>query len=102
MRLVHVRLNGTNVPIGPDFPSFLMSCAVEGDRLEYATVHEGPSPTLGLFLSAESVEQAERAAHAVVRRALGRRPELAHVEVVSARTPLVTAFYERLLTTSLP
>ncbi|MGW4890626.1 hypothetical protein ACWEPP_39540, partial [Streptomyces murinus] len=65
-------------------------------------IHEGPPPTVGLFLAAESLEQAERAAHGVVRRALDRRPEFAGASVAFCGTPLLAPYYEQLLARPLP
>ncbi|MEV0982726.1 hypothetical protein, partial [Streptomyces sp. NPDC049915] len=65
-------------------------------------VHEGPPPTVGLFLAAESLESAELTAYGVVRRALDRRPEYAGTSVVRCSTPLLVPYYERLLATALP
>ncbi|AJT65131.2 hypothetical protein [Streptomyces chattanoogensis] len=103
MHLVHVRLNDINRHVESDFSSFLMSCAVEEEHLEHVVVHEGPPPTLGLFLTAGSVEQAQRAADAVVRRALDSHPELAPGTVEFCRTPLVAPpSYEQLLAVQFP
>ncbi|WP_238783725.1 hypothetical protein [Streptomyces monomycini] len=77
-----------------------MSCADAGERIEHVEVHDGPPLTIGLFLAAESIEQAERTAYAVVRRALDRHPGLAQAKVVSCLTPLVAPFYEGLLAPS--
>ncbi|OYP16717.1 hypothetical protein CFC35_21220 [Streptomyces sp. FBKL.4005] len=88
--------------IEPEFSSFIMSCATDEDRLEHVMVHAGPPPTVGLFLAAESLEEAERAACGVVRRALDRRPEFAGTSVVFCGTPFLAPYYEQLLTSASP
>ncbi|MEU2061857.1 hypothetical protein [Streptomyces sp. NPDC013455] len=79
-----------------------MACATEEDRLGHVMVHEGPPPTVGLYLAAESLERAERTAYGVVRRALDRLPEFAGTSAVCCGTPLLVPYYERLLSTALP
>ncbi|KUO04431.1 hypothetical protein [Streptomyces caeruleatus] len=52
---------------------------------------------LGLYVTAPSLESAERTARALVLRALGLRPPLLDAEIVSCGVPLVAPFYDLLL-----
>ncbi|MCF1597257.1 hypothetical protein [Streptomyces muensis] len=68
--------------------------------MEHVVVHADGSDllVLGLYVTAPSLEAAERTARALVLRALRLRPPLLDAEIVSCGVPLVAPFYDLLLT----
>ncbi|MFD7988403.1 hypothetical protein ACFV4M_34225 [Kitasatospora indigofera] len=100
MYLVHARLRA---PAGAELHasagSLLRAFAVPADGLEHVAVHPRaePDPVLGLYLLSPSLEEAEACAARLCRRAFDTLPRLAGWQLLSARAPMVTPFYEHLL-----
>ncbi|WP_330297056.1 hypothetical protein [Streptomyces sp. NBC_00503] len=74
--------------------------------IEHVSAHPGalPGPTLGVYLIADSLDDAERRTEALCRRAFEEVPALRGWTVGRVGMPLVTPYYERLLgaTSGLP
>ncbi|MFD5655481.1 MULTISPECIES: hypothetical protein [unclassified Streptomyces] len=103
MYLIHVHLalpEGALLPA--DTRQAIAAHVDEGDGVEHVSVHPHavPCPVVGLYLLAESLEEAEARALEVCRRAVGRSPHWVGWEVVGAGAPLVAPYYDRLLSSS--
>jgi len=104
MYLIHARLG---IPAGRELPheaaSVITSCARPGEGLEHLVVHPVPrgGAVVGLFVAAPDLARAEAVAWSICRRAL-RVPRLSGVTLLSCASPLVTAYYERLLAAEPP
>ncbi|WP_371616489.1 hypothetical protein [Streptomyces sp. NBC_00454] len=74
--------------------------------IEHVSTHPGalPGPTLGVYLIADSLDEAERRTEVLCRRAFEEVPALRGWTVGRVGVPLVTPYYERLLlaTSGLP
>ncbi|MFI8418921.1 hypothetical protein [Streptomyces sp. NPDC085479] len=101
MQLIHAALRplGPGAVLPPHLNELFLSAARDEDRVEHVVthVHATPHPVVAVFLLADSLSEAEARAEALCRRALATQPSLAAWELVSATVPLVTPFYERLL-----
>ncbi|MFI1826075.1 hypothetical protein ACH41E_06410 [Streptomyces sp. NPDC020412] len=101
MHLIHAAFR----PLVPDavlppHPSELfLSAARPDERVEHVVTHPHarPHPVIGVFLLADSLDEAESRAEAFLRRVLTTEPSLTAWELVSATVPLMTPLYERLL-----
>ncbi|MFI9324929.1 hypothetical protein ACIGXI_34845 [Kitasatospora aureofaciens] len=106
MYLIHVRLRpsapGGRLPHG--IGTLLRAAALPADGIEHISVHAEarPHPTLGLYLTADSLRTAEDRAARLARRWVAEVPALADWQPVSAEVPFVAPFYERLLSASGP
>lgn len=67
--------------------------------VEHVSAHPGalPGPTLGVYLVADSLSEAERRTEALCRRAFEEVPALRGWTVGRVGVPLVTPYYEHLL-----
>ncbi|MFF1414161.1 hypothetical protein ACFVX6_30955 [Streptomyces sp. NPDC058289] len=104
MYLVHARLQGPpGVVLPPQATSLVRALAREDDGLEHVSAHPRalPHPVVGLFLQAESLEEAESNAAGLCRRVL-ECAEFTGWSLVLAQAPMVAPFYESLLTGSAP
>ncbi len=100
MYLVHAQLASNNeAALPPDTVPLVTGCARPEDRLEHVAVHQEdpPGPVLGLFLLAESLEQAEGAAFRVCLRALRTCRGLTGFRLLSCGAAWPAAYYEGLL-----
>ncbi|GAA0684529.1 hypothetical protein GCM10010193_42980 [Kitasatospora atroaurantiaca] len=101
MYLIHVRLRpttpGSSLP--PGLRSHLLGMSVPEDRIEHLSVHTDalPHPTLGLYLMAESLGEAEEQATRLCLRWVTGSTLLEGWQPVAAQAPLVAPFYEQLL-----
>ncbi|MCL8017541.1 hypothetical protein [Streptomyces sp. AS02] len=77
----------------------LSALAQPAERVEHVVVHadRADALVLGLYVTAPSLQDAERTARALVLRALRSRPPLLDAEIVSCGVPLVAPFYDLLL-----
>lgn len=94
MYLLHVRLRSSVGAVPADRAWALFACcACETEGLEHVTVHADipGSAVVGLFVSAENIEAAERFALAICRRALERHPELAVFTLVGCRVRVLSS-----------
>ncbi|MET8623679.1 hypothetical protein ABZW30_07970 [Kitasatospora sp. NPDC004669] len=104
MYLVHAALR----PLSPglrlslDARELLLAAIRPEDRVEHLVVHPDalPNPVLGVYLLADSLAEAESRTDAFCRRALTAVPRLAGWSAARVAAPLVTPFYERLLSSS--
>jgi hypothetical protein len=92
MYLVHAHLDlpeGDRLP--PDVRELVRTSLLPGDGVEHVAVHpRSPSRlTLGLYLLADGLEEAERRAVEVCGRLMGRVPQLAAARLTGAGVPLV-------------
>lgn len=88
MYLLHVRLRSSVGAVPADRAWALFACcARKGEGLEHVAVHAAVpgSPVVGLFISAASIEAAERNALAICHRALARHPELGGFRLVGGQ-----------------
>ncbi|MFJ9814538.1 hypothetical protein ACIRU3_04570 [Streptomyces sp. NPDC101151] len=71
--------------------AIITSCAEKADGLEHVTLHKGPTRdlTLGLFMLADRLAEAEDSAGRLVRRAVADHPDLHGFRVVTAEAVLV-------------
>ncbi|WP_329383904.1 hypothetical protein OG625_22295 [Streptomyces sp. NBC_01351] len=65
-----------------------------------AHAHALPDPVAGVYVLAEGLEAAERAAEALCRRAVEELPALSGWTVTRVGAPLVAPYYEQLLRSS--
>jgi hypothetical protein len=105
MYLVHARLTSNrpgSLPV--EVGAWLRADPQGYERLEHVAIHRraGADRTLGLYLLADTLEQAESVAATLVRGTLARRPELDGWELAAVGAPLVTPFYELLASTGEP
>ncbi len=104
MYLIHVRLRppapGIGLPFG--LGALLRAMTLPEDRVEHVAAHPdaSPYPTLGLYLMADSLAQAEERAQRLGRRWVTGVPLLQGWRLISAEAPLVVPFYDRLLSSS--
>ncbi|MCL6675028.1 MULTISPECIES: hypothetical protein [Streptomyces] len=97
MYLVHVYLRSH--PRGcvlPDWTAAAVArCGAEVDGFEHVSVHPAPAsaPTVGIFLRASSLEEAETAAESLWRRTCAAQPLLGGWELRSAEVPLIAPEY---------
>ncbi|MEU9047758.1 MULTISPECIES: hypothetical protein [unclassified Kitasatospora] len=101
MYLVHAALQPVppGRPLPGDARELLWAAVRPEDRVEHVVVHPDavPDPVLGVYVLAESLASAEHRASEFCRRALVAVPEFAGWKAMKAAAPLVTPFYERLL-----
>ncbi|MFC1410940.1 hypothetical protein ACEZCY_15500 [Streptacidiphilus sp. N1-12] len=100
MYLIHLQLGSPGLCDLPEqTAAWVYSAAGSDEGVEHVSLHADarPCPVLGMYLLAESLEQAEARAAAVCRRALAVRPELRGWVLGEVRAPLVAPFYEALL-----
>ncbi|MFK0223873.1 hypothetical protein ACIQWN_37555 [Streptomyces vinaceus] len=98
MYLVHAELRpaaGADLP--PRAAELIADCAEPGDGVEHVVFHARaqPGPVVGLFVRAEGVAGAERAAEAVCRRALAAQPGLAGFALRRVGVRIVPGFYDQ-------
>lgn len=97
MYLVHAHLE---LPDGAQLPGHIRdlvrSSIVPGDRVEHVAVHPRPPTrlTLGLYLLADALEEAEERAVGVCARLLGDVPELAGTRLTGVGVPLLPLAFE--------
>ncbi len=101
MYLIHVRLvhdPGGGLP--PETGTLITRCAAPCEGLEHVVVHPAPpcGAVVGLFVTADDLDRAEAVAETVCRRACTTIPQLRGLSVLSCGSPLLTDYYERLLT----
>ncbi|MCN9243045.1 hypothetical protein NGF19_19955 [Streptomyces sp. RY43-2] len=92
MYLIHVRLKEPEgAAVRPDLAGIVMSYTEEADGLEHVTVTPGPAcdVTLGLFLLADDLREAEKAAARLARQAVSDHPELRGFRLLDAGAVLV-------------
>ncbi|MFF5255252.1 hypothetical protein ACFY4K_24845 [Streptomyces leeuwenhoekii] len=92
MYLVHAHLalpSGEQVP--PDIRDVVRSAITAGDRVEHVAVHPRPAPglTLGFYLLAGVLEEAEERAVRVCARLLREVPQLATARLTGVGVPLL-------------
>ncbi|MEY9944456.1 hypothetical protein [Kitasatospora sp. GAS1066B] len=104
MYLIHAKLRppAVGVDLPPRLAALLGAMTVPEDRLEHIAVHPDavPYPTLGLYLMADSLREAEQRAQRLGRRWVTDVSPLRGWQLVSAEAPLVAPFYDRLLSSS--
>ena len=97
MYLVHVHLElppGRELP--PDVRALVRSAIVPGDRVEHVAVHPR-SPyrlTLGCYLLAAALEEAEERAVQVCERLLREVPQLRTARLTGAGVPLMPLAFQ--------
>ncbi|MEW2514835.1 hypothetical protein [Streptomyces sp. NPDC046870] len=97
MYLVHAHLElppGSHLP--PEVRELVRSSLAPGDRVEHVSVHVR-SPirlTLGLYMLADGVEEAEHRAVRVCTRLLCEVPQLARARLTGAGVPLIPLAFE--------
>ena len=92
MHLIHVRLQGPDDTADrPDTAAIISACAEKADGLEHVTVHQGQSGelTVGLFMLAGSLAEAEHHARRLTARAVADHPDLHGFHVLTAEGVLV-------------
>ncbi|MFF9625668.1 hypothetical protein [Streptomyces griseosporeus] len=92
MYLVHAHLQlppGDVLP--PDVRESVRSCIRPGDRVEHVAVHPQPPSrlTLGFYVLADGLEEAEQRAVGVCGRLLAEVPQLAEARLTGAGVPLL-------------
>lgn len=97
MYLVHAHLElsrGDHLP--PDVRELVRSSIVPGDRVEHVAVHaRSPSRlTLGFYLLADGLEEAEERAVRVSGRLVCEIPQLAAARLTGAGVPLTPLAFE--------
>ncbi|MEU6968827.1 hypothetical protein AB0A71_13995 [Kitasatospora aureofaciens] len=101
MYLVHAALQPVppGRPLPADARELLWAAVRPEDRVEHVVVHPEafPDPVLGVYLLADSLAAAESRTAGFCRRALATVPEFAGWTATKVAAPLVTPFYERLL-----
>ncbi|MEU1039886.1 hypothetical protein ACFYP4_22280 [Streptomyces sp. NPDC005551] len=96
MYLVHAQLelpDGAHLP--HDLRASVRGAIVPGDRVEHVAVHPRTASglTLGLYLLADVIEEAEARAVRVCERLLRDLPELAGARLTGAGVPLLPAAF---------
>ncbi|MFF4152536.1 hypothetical protein ACFYZU_20170 [Streptomyces sp. NPDC001651] len=97
MYLVHVHLRAH--PRGHTLPDWTAAAVAgrgaEFTGFEHVSVHRNPAsgPTVGIFLRARSLEEAEAAAERLWRRSCSAHPSLRDWEFRSAEVPLIALEY---------
>ncbi|WP_051942686.1 hypothetical protein [Streptacidiphilus rugosus] len=101
MYLVHLHLHPPAAadPLPGGIRDWLRAAASPEDRIEHVAVHAGarPVPVVGVYLIADSLDDAETCAARVCGRALAGRQELVGWRLTCAQVPLVTPVWEDLL-----
>ncbi|GAA3184309.1 hypothetical protein GCM10010451_36850 [Streptomyces virens] len=97
MYLVHAHLElpaGAHLP--PGVRGLVRSAIVDGDRVEHVAVHPRSASrlTLGFYLLADGLEEAEERAVRVCGRLVGAVPQLAAARLTGAEVPLVPLAFE--------
>ncbi|MDH6111684.1 hypothetical protein P3T36_001999 [Kitasatospora sp. MAP12-15] len=104
MYLIHVQLRppAPGVCLPPRLAPLLRAMSHPDDRVEHIAVHAdaSPLPTLGVYLLADSLADAEERAKQLSRRWVTSMPLLQGWCPMRAEAPLVVPFYERLLSLS--
>ncbi|MGW2722986.1 hypothetical protein [Streptomyces sp. NPDC001492] len=97
MYLVHVYLRPH--PYGCAMPDWtataVAGCGAEVEGFEHVSVHrdQASAPTVGIFLRAPTLEEAEVAAESLWRRTCAAHPLLEDWEFWSAQVPLIVPEY---------
>ncbi|WP_314615474.1 hypothetical protein [Streptomyces stackebrandtii] len=100
MRLVHVRIR---LPCIPDDPESLrkafLSYATPEDGVGHVSVHpgDGGDLTVGFFVTAATLPEAETVAYTVALKALSGETALQEAYVTSYSAALVPALFDRML-----
>ncbi|MFF2076343.1 hypothetical protein ACFVXG_16480 [Kitasatospora sp. NPDC058162] len=99
MYLVHARLRlAAEIPLSDALIVARLRRAGRDRGLEHVSVHPatGFGPVLGLFLAADSLDAAERAARAVCLDVLATAPELRGLTLASCEAVAPPGYYEQL------
>ncbi|MEV7776780.1 hypothetical protein [Kitasatospora sp. NPDC088351] len=101
MYLVHTALQpgAAGGPLPPDARELLLAAARVEDRIEHVVLHPHavPHPVLGVYLLADSMEEAEARVAGFCDRALAAVRPFTGWCAAPPTVPLVVPFYERLL-----
>ena len=100
MYLVHAHVRSREHEVLTDtIAALVVACALPSDRIEHIAAHllSDGSVTLGLFVLAACLEDAESAARRTCERAFSAYPELRGCVLVSCGSPLVPVFIEWLM-----
>jgi hypothetical protein len=91
MYLIHVALASAPAELPASLGDFIRRHALPEERIEHVSVHAHavPRPTLGVFVLADRLAEAEVKAADACRRALALLPALSHVTLVRAEAPLM-------------
>ncbi len=104
MYLIHVRLGPPvdDLPLPSGLAQLLQAMSTPEDRVEHVAVHPDalPWPTLGVYLVADCLRDAEERAARLCGRGVTGIPLLRGWRLVNAQAPLVVPFYEQLLSSS--
>ncbi|WP_344459830.1 hypothetical protein [Kitasatospora kazusensis] len=104
MYLIHARLRPPipGRPLPGRLAALLWAMSVPEDRIEHIAVHPKavPYPTLGLYLQADRLGEAEERAAQLCGRWVTGISLLQGWQPVDAQAPLVVPFYEQLLSSS--
>ncbi|MFE7549338.1 hypothetical protein [Streptomyces gardneri] len=100
MRLVHVRIRLPCIPEEPDsLREAFLSCATPEDGVGHISIHpgDGGDLTVGFFVTAATLPEAETVAYTVALKALSGEPALRQAYVTSYSAALVPALFDRML-----
>ncbi|MER5729228.1 hypothetical protein ABT084_12985 [Streptomyces sp. NPDC002138] len=101
MYLIHASLRApaSGTPLPPHAGELVRTFADSEVPVEHVSTHPHalPGPVLGVYLLADSLEQAERRTETLCRRAFEKVPALRGWTVGRVGVPMVTAYYEGLL-----
>ncbi|MGK4580141.1 hypothetical protein [Kitasatospora sp. HPMI-4] len=104
MYLVHADLRAPHpdMALPQDIGPLIHAVAMQHEQIEHISVHRtsGPEPVLGVYLIADHLDAAEAVVATLCRRAIDTVPALRGWSTPRVGAPLVTPFYERLLSSS--
>ncbi|AVZ71064.1 hypothetical protein SLUN_01155 [Streptomyces lunaelactis] len=100
MRLIHVRIQ---FPGGLGSPEWLrrafLSHAGPEQKVDHISIHPGDEGelTVGFFVTAASLIEAEAISYTVAHRALSHEPALQHARITSYSAAMVPDLFDRML-----
>ncbi|MGW1259832.1 hypothetical protein ACWD5Q_32835 [Streptomyces sp. NPDC002513] len=94
MYLIHARLGPASVKLPESTVRLINENTDPADGLEHVSINL-ETMTIGLFIAAPTVLEAERVGETICRRVLDRSPEFTGLVLVSCQATLVPDYFNR-------